>query len=178
MLDRFTENVDLSRRSARPWVLDIPAQCDGLPLTVAPRGESPHWWREEAHWEYDWRWEYIPFGPHPWPWDRRLETKHLTRVAFGRLRIRAIRRRRVALLRSGARPDMAHRGVRQQTWCSNVPRPCSHGVPDSPTGHSPTCFSIGGGMGRIPTGDQATNLAELVELLTADGRALPAKRKD
>ena len=30
-----------------------------------------------AHWEYDWRWEYIPFGPHAWPWDRRLESKHL-----------------------------------------------------------------------------------------------------
>jgi hypothetical protein len=31
-----------------------------------------------AHWEWDWRASFIPHGPHPWPWDRRLETMNLT----------------------------------------------------------------------------------------------------
>jgi hypothetical protein len=54
-----------------------PAQCDGLPLTPFLRGESPPWWRDEAHWEFDWRFTRIPHGPHVWPWDRRLERQHL-----------------------------------------------------------------------------------------------------
>jgi arylsulfatase A-like enzyme len=74
----FTENVDLFPTICEAMDLEVPAQCDGLPLTSFLSGESPLWWREEAHWEYDWRWEYIPFGPHPWPWDRRLESKHLS----------------------------------------------------------------------------------------------------
>jgi hypothetical protein len=57
--------------------LDVPSQCDGLPLTTFLQGQQPPWWRDAAHWEYDWRWEYVPFGPHDWPWDRRLERKHL-----------------------------------------------------------------------------------------------------
>ena len=55
----------------------MPSQCDGLPLSAFLAGEDPPWWRDAAHWEYDWRWEYILFGPHTWPWDRRLEKKHL-----------------------------------------------------------------------------------------------------
>ncbi len=74
----FTENVDLFPTICEAIGIDIPAQCDGMPLTPFLRGEEPPWWREAAHWEYDWRWEYIPFGPHTWPWDRRLESKHLT----------------------------------------------------------------------------------------------------
>jgi arylsulfatase A-like enzyme len=74
----FTENVDVFPTICEAIGLDIPAQCDGMPLTPFLRGEQPPWWRHEAHWEYDWRWEYIPFGPHTWPWDRRLESKHLT----------------------------------------------------------------------------------------------------
>jgi len=58
--------------------LPVPAQADGLPLTSFLGGGSPPWWRDRAHWEYDWRWEYIPFGPHDWPWDRRLESMHLS----------------------------------------------------------------------------------------------------
>jgi arylsulfatase A-like enzyme len=75
---RFTENVDLFPTLCEAMGVEVPAQCDGLPLTHFLKGEEPPWWRAEAHWEYDWRWEYIPFGPHLWPWDRRLESKHLT----------------------------------------------------------------------------------------------------
>lgn len=74
----FTENVDLLPTICDAIDTEVPVQCDGLPLTAFLRGERPAWWRTETHWEYDWRWEYIPFGPHEWPWDRRLERKHLT----------------------------------------------------------------------------------------------------
>jgi arylsulfatase A-like enzyme len=77
VVDEFTENVDLLPTLCEAMGVDIPAQCDGLPLTPFLAGENPPWWRDAAHWEYDWRWEYIPFGPHEWPWDRRLERKQL-----------------------------------------------------------------------------------------------------
>ena len=35
--------------------IDVPAQCDGYPLTPFLRGEMPERWRTAAHWEYDWR---------------------------------------------------------------------------------------------------------------------------
>jgi arylsulfatase A-like enzyme len=78
VVDDFTENVDLFPTICEAMGIEVPAQCDGLPLTAFLDGERPEWWRDEAHWEYDWRWEYIPFGPHDWPWDRRLESKHLS----------------------------------------------------------------------------------------------------
>ena len=74
----FTENVDLFPTVCEAIGIEVPAQCDGMPLTPFLRGEQPPWWRDAAHWEYDWRWEYIYRGPHPWPWDRRLEAKHLS----------------------------------------------------------------------------------------------------
>ena len=74
----FTENVDIFPTICEALGLPVPSQCDGMPLTPFVCGDEPPWWRPAAHWEYDWRWEYIPFGPHLWPWDRRLETKHLT----------------------------------------------------------------------------------------------------
>lgn len=78
VVDRFTENVDILPTVCEALGVDVPGQCDGLPLTPFLVGERPPWWREAAHWEYDWRWEYIAFGPHTWPWDRRLEAMHLT----------------------------------------------------------------------------------------------------
>ncbi|HEY5026027.1 MAG TPA: sulfatase-like hydrolase/transferase [Acidimicrobiales bacterium] len=78
VLTEFTENVDLFPTICEAIGIDVPAQCDGMPLTPFLAGAEPPWWRTAAHWEYDWRWEYIFRGPHPWPWDRRLESKHLT----------------------------------------------------------------------------------------------------
>ncbi len=74
----FTENVDIVPTICDLLGVEVPLQCDGLPLTPFLRGDEPPWWRDAAHWEYDWRWERIPFGPHPWPWDRRLEAMHLS----------------------------------------------------------------------------------------------------
>jgi arylsulfatase A-like enzyme len=78
VVTEFTENVDIFPTICDAISIDVPAQCDGLPLTPFLRAEQPPWWRDAVHWEYDWRWEYIFKGPHPWPWDRRLESKHLT----------------------------------------------------------------------------------------------------
>jgi arylsulfatase A-like enzyme len=75
---RFTENVDVFPTLCDALGIDTPAQCDGLPLTHFLRGEDPPWWRDAAHWEFDWRFGLLPQGPHPWPWDRRLERQHLT----------------------------------------------------------------------------------------------------
>jgi len=77
VITEFTENLDVFPTICDAIGIEIPAQCDGMPLTPFLAGEQPPWWREAAHWEYDWRWEYIYSGPHPWPWDRRLESKHL-----------------------------------------------------------------------------------------------------
>jgi arylsulfatase A-like enzyme len=76
-VESFTENVDVMPTLCEAMGLEIPAQCDGLPLGAFLAGDRPPWWRSAAHWEYDWRWEYIAFGPHEWPWDRRLERQNL-----------------------------------------------------------------------------------------------------
>ena len=78
MITEVTENVDIMPTVCEAMGLEVPAQCDGAPLTPFLRGESPPWWRGAAHWEFDWRAAQLHNGPHPWPWDRRLETKSLT----------------------------------------------------------------------------------------------------
>lgn len=78
VVEEFTENVDILPTVCEAIGVEVPAQCDGLPLTSFLRGEQPPWWRDAACWEYDWRWEYITRGPHPWPWDRRLQSMHLS----------------------------------------------------------------------------------------------------
>jgi len=76
-IDAFTENVDILPTLCEAMGVSVPAQCDGMPLTPFLAGDEPPWWRDAAHWEYDWRWERILFGPHEWPWDRRLERQNL-----------------------------------------------------------------------------------------------------
>ncbi len=77
VIDRFTENIDLLPTLCEAMGIEIPAQCDGLPLTPFLRGEDPPWWRDAAHWEFDWRGGFIAGGPSPLPWDRRLERQNL-----------------------------------------------------------------------------------------------------
>ena len=77
VVEAFTENVDVFPTLCEAMALPVPAQCDGAPLTPFLRGESPPWWRDAAHWEYDWRFGLIADGPSPWPWDRRLERQNL-----------------------------------------------------------------------------------------------------
>ena len=77
VVDAFTENVDIFPTLCEAMGVPVPAQCDGLPLTPFLRGDDPPWWRDAAHWEYDWRYLFIDGSPHEWPWDRRLERQHL-----------------------------------------------------------------------------------------------------
>lgn len=78
VVSEFTENVDVFPTLCDLMGIGVPAQCDGLPLTPFLRGDAPPWWRDAAHWEYDWRDVYIgDDAQHPWPWDRRLERQHL-----------------------------------------------------------------------------------------------------
>ena len=77
VVERFTENVDVLPTLCEAMGIAVPAQCDGLPLTPFLEGGDPPWWREAAHWEFDWRFGNIPRGPHVWPWDRRLERQSL-----------------------------------------------------------------------------------------------------
>lgn len=78
VVSHFTEAVDILPTLADAMGIDVPLQCDGLPLTPFLEGRAPPHWRTAAHWEWDWRYTHIPAGPHPWPWDRRLEDKTMT----------------------------------------------------------------------------------------------------
>jgi arylsulfatase A-like enzyme len=51
----FTEAVDLMPTILEWLGLEIPAQCDGQSLLGFLEGETPPGWRQEAHWEYDFR---------------------------------------------------------------------------------------------------------------------------
>ena len=77
-VQQFTEAVDMMPTVCQAIGAEIPAQCDGLPLTPFLRGEEPAWWRTSAHYEWDWRDAFIPTTRGTWPWDRRLERNHLT----------------------------------------------------------------------------------------------------
>lgn len=77
-VEQFTENIDVFPTLCEAMGLEIPAQCDGLPLTQFLRGETPPWWREATYWEWDWRGGLIADGENPWPWDRRLERRNLS----------------------------------------------------------------------------------------------------
>jgi arylsulfatase A-like enzyme len=77
VVDRFTENVDVFPTLCEAMGVEVPAQVDGLPWTPFLEGEEPRWWRDAAHWEYDWRGQLIGDEPEAWPWDQRLERQHL-----------------------------------------------------------------------------------------------------
>lgn len=78
-VDAFTENVDLFPTICDAIGAPVPVQCDGLPLTPFLVGEEPPFWRDAAHWEFDWRDQYL-LEEHPWPWDQRLERQQLACV--------------------------------------------------------------------------------------------------
>ena len=78
VVGRFTENIDIFPTICDAIGVDVPVQCDGLPLTPFLTRVEPPWWRDRAHWEYDWRDQFIGPAANEWPWDRRLERQHLT----------------------------------------------------------------------------------------------------
>lgn len=55
VVEHFTENVDILP-TIMDWMgQDIPRQCDGRSLMPFIEGRPPLVWREEAHWEFDFR---------------------------------------------------------------------------------------------------------------------------
>jgi arylsulfatase A-like enzyme len=77
VVDRFTENVDIFPTLCELLGQEVPAQCDGLPLTPFLDAEVPPMWRDAAHWEYDWRFALIPVYPQESPWKRHLDQMSL-----------------------------------------------------------------------------------------------------
>jgi arylsulfatase A-like enzyme len=54
-VSRFTENVDIMPTMLEAIGAPIPAQCDGFSLAPWLSGVWPPAWRDEAHWEFDFR---------------------------------------------------------------------------------------------------------------------------
>jgi arylsulfatase A-like enzyme len=61
IVDAFTENIDIFPTILELFGADVPRQCDGNSLLPFLRGESPPFWRSEAHWEVDFR--YLDMFP-------------------------------------------------------------------------------------------------------------------
>jgi arylsulfatase A-like enzyme len=74
-VDEPTENVDIVPTLCALLRVEIPAQCDGHPLTPFLDGTTPTTWREAAHWEWDWR-DSLPMAAGD-PWDRELDRSNL-----------------------------------------------------------------------------------------------------
>jgi arylsulfatase A-like enzyme len=51
----FTENVDIMPTLLAAIGAPVPAQCDGASLAPFLSGDRPAAWRDEAHWEFDFR---------------------------------------------------------------------------------------------------------------------------
>lgn len=55
VVDAFTETIDTMPTILEALGLPVPRQCDGASLMPFLKGESPPRWRQEVHWEYDFR---------------------------------------------------------------------------------------------------------------------------
>lgn len=151
VVDVFTENVDILPTLCETMGEPIPAQCDGLPLTHFLRGEDPPYWRDAAHWEWDWRSTLIEQlrDPVDWPWDRRLERRNL-----------AVRRSRTRAYVSFADGDSACFDLAADpTWSTRVTDPAVlHAEADAllawRSQHLDRTMTgtllQGGGIGRVP----------------------------
>ncbi len=62
IVDAFTESVDVMPTILEWLGLEPPAQCDGRSLLPFIEGAAPSPWREEAHWEFDFR-DIVGQGP-------------------------------------------------------------------------------------------------------------------
>ena len=80
VVERFTENVDVFPTICHLLGEDVPAQCDGHPLTPFLDGVTPSVWRDGAHWEWDWRDALVSAGQTDDPWDRRSDRNNLAVV--------------------------------------------------------------------------------------------------
>ena len=113
VVDRFTENVDLFPTICEAIGVDVPAQCDGLPahLVLGRRPTCVVARRDAlgirlAVGVHPVRSPPVALGP-------PARDQAPDRVALRQVCVRAVRRRRLALLRPRARSDLAYRGHRQ-----------------------------------------------------------------
>jgi len=77
VVEHFTENVDMFPTICDALDIEIPKQCDGLPLTDFLHGDTPDLWRDGATWEFDWRF-FAPGGDGSgWPMRRESAQRQL-----------------------------------------------------------------------------------------------------
>ena len=124
VIDRFTENVDVFPTLCDVMGIEVPLQCDGVPLTPLVHGEEPPWWRDAAHWEYDWRDTLLGGGPARVAVGPTARATAPGRAPHGLAGLRAVRQRLVEVLRPRRRPDVAHRDHGSRPSCSRRPRRC------------------------------------------------------
>jgi arylsulfatase A-like enzyme len=114
VVEAFTENVDVFPTLACAMDLEIPAQCDGASLAPLLAGETPPWWREAAHWEFDWRAAAILAArPEPDPGDRRREGRNLA----------VLRRQDAAYVHFGDGTALAFDLAADPTWRTPITDP-------------------------------------------------------
>lgn len=77
IVHEYTENVDVMPTLCDAMGLPQPAQCDGWSLIQFLRGETPDNWRTAAHWEFDWRYVFIPHTDFNDPKARDLDRQNL-----------------------------------------------------------------------------------------------------
>ncbi|NKB75571.1 MAG: sulfatase-like hydrolase/transferase [Gammaproteobacteria bacterium] len=62
MIDAFTENIDIMPTMLEFVDLSIPSQCDGYSLMpFLTSAQTPDYWRNEVHWEFDFRDWFDPY---------------------------------------------------------------------------------------------------------------------
>jgi arylsulfatase A-like enzyme len=74
---QYTENVDVVPTLCEAMGVPIPAQCDGHALTPFLSGQTSARWRAAAHWEFDWRYVFIPHTDFSSPRARDLDIHNL-----------------------------------------------------------------------------------------------------
>jgi arylsulfatase A-like enzyme len=72
----FSENVDLLPTLCEALSVDQPAQCDGRSLQALMKGEQGSW-RSSAHYEWDYRKDWIKQRGASWTKDQRLSNQNL-----------------------------------------------------------------------------------------------------
>jgi arylsulfatase A-like enzyme len=75
-VDKFSENVDLLPTLADALSLEVPVQCDGRSLAPLFADDAAEW-RNQAHYEWDYRTYFIGASTARWPRDRTLSRQNL-----------------------------------------------------------------------------------------------------
>ena len=112
------------RRCARRWASRSRRSATASRSRRSCDGDEPAGWRDAAHWEYDWRDVFIGRGDAPVAVGPSPRAPAPRRAARRTPRLRAVRRRLVAVLRPRRRPDVADRGRRPGGRARRWPRRC------------------------------------------------------